>query len=76
MMIIKQKYYYYFLFVFRFFCEVLFKQLLKCLAKYEYPLDESLKLCRKYNKIEAVAYILERTGAVDEALDIYSNVNC
>lgn len=58
-----------------FVVNLFFKQLLQCLSEYEYPLDESLKLCRKYKKTEAVAYILERTGAVDEALDIYSKVN-
>jgi hypothetical protein len=47
---------------------------LENLKKWEYPLDESLKLCRKFGKNEASAFLLERTGASDEALSLYFQV--
>ena len=47
---------------------------MKELKNWDYPLDESLELCKKYGMIEASAFILERTGAVNEALNLQTSV--
>lgn len=44
------------------------------LKNWEYPLDGSLKLCKKYKRNEATAFLLERTGASDEAISMYFQV--
>ena len=36
----------------------------------DYPLDDSLKLCREHNIQEAIAYLLKHSGAIPEALEI------
>jgi hypothetical protein len=40
----------------------------------DFPLDECLKVCTKYNVKEAQAYLLERLGAIHQALDLYAQV--
>lgn len=44
------------------------------LKNFDYPLDQCLKLCQEYNITEATAFLLERSGAVLEALKLYIEV--
>ena len=37
----------------------------------DYPIDDSLKICRKYNADESVAFLLDRNGAVKESIELY-----
>jgi predicted transcriptional regulator len=37
-------------------------------------LDDSLVICKKYNRIEGIAYLLQKTGAIQEALDMLSQL--
>ena len=39
-----------------------------------FPLDEALLLTKEYNILEAAAYIYTITGAVQNALSIYTNL--
>jgi hypothetical protein len=42
---------------------------------YDYPLDECLKICKANPKLrEATAFLLERSGALNDALNIYLEV--
>jgi len=48
--------------------------LLNILKTRDYPLNESLKLCKTYKRNEATAFLLERSGAIEEALILYMEV--
>jgi hypothetical protein len=39
-----------------------------------YPLDEIIEFCRLNKSHDAVAYICERQGKFDEAIEIYSSL--
>lgn len=49
-------------------------KLLQELKNFDYPLDQCLKLCKEHSMNEATAFLLERTGAVLEALILYLQV--
>lgn len=49
-------------------------KLLNILKTRDYPLNESLKLCQSYKRNEATAFLLERTGAIEEALVLYLEI--
>ena len=49
-------------------------KVLKELKENQYPLDESLKLCKEYGLKKAVGYLLERSGAITDAIDVYFEV--
>jgi len=48
--------------------------LLTELRSFDYPLDQCLKLCQEFKMNEATAFLLERSGAVLEALKLYIEV--
>eukprot|EP01016_Furgasonia_blochmanni_P053734 TRINITY_DN8740_c0_g1_i4.p1 TRINITY_DN8740_c0_g1~~TRINITY_DN8740_c0_g1_i4.p1 ORF type:complete len:680 (-),score=183.53 TRINITY_DN8740_c0_g1_i4:180-2135(-) len=52
-------------------CRLYPKDVVPALKQYDYPLDDCLNVCSKYKNDDARAYLLERTGAVFEALQLH-----
>lgn len=51
--------------------------ILEELMKENYPLDESLEICKKYDVLEAYAYLLVKSGAtghIEAAIRVYFNL--
>jgi hypothetical protein len=44
------------------------------LKKNDYPLDDVLKICENPKNEEAMAYIFERTGSIQESILIHINL--
>jgi hypothetical protein len=36
-----------------------------------YPIEEAMQLCKQFNILDALAYLLERTGKLDQAFEQY-----
>lgn len=56
-------------------CENQPDQVVKVFNRYKFPLDESLKICKEYKNSLAIAYITNRLGLTEEAVDEYLEVN-
>ena len=53
-------------------CQIDKKQVLPELENnQDYPLDECFRICKQYQVKEAMAYLMERLGGVQEALDLH-----
>lgn len=44
------------------------------LRKFDYPLDESLKICQQEGVLDATAFLYERSGDVTKAIHLYFEV--
>jgi len=55
-------------------CEKYPERVLPELIQWDYPLDQSLLICKKFKIMDATAFLLERTGATDEALQMYVQI--
>jgi hypothetical protein len=56
-------------------CKFAPESVYKYLASHDdYPLDSCLKLCKEANITDATAYLLERTGDLGGALDVFLQV--
>lgn len=40
----------------------------------DYPLDECFRICKQYEVKDAMAYLMERLGGVQEALDLHLSI--
>jgi hypothetical protein len=49
-------------------------RILQEVQKWDYPLDEALRLCKQHGVMDATAYLLERTGAIEEALAMHVRI--
>lgn len=56
-------------------CENQPNEVVKIFNKYKFPLDDSLKICKEYKNSLAIAYITNRLGLTDEAINEYLTVN-
>ena len=41
---------------------------------FDYPIDKSLKICEEKNFFEASAFLYEKSGDFNKALDLHINV--
>ncbi|KAM3141301.1 hypothetical protein pb186bvf_006686 [Paramecium bursaria] len=55
---------------FELICQLHPDKVIQELQKGGYPQDECLKLCRFYGNLKGLAYLLERSGSVQEAINI------
>ena len=55
-------------------CQMDPDQIVKALNRFKLPLDDSLKICKKYNQRHAIAHITYRLGLTKEAMDSYLEV--
>ncbi|KAM3139411.1 hypothetical protein pb186bvf_008436 [Paramecium bursaria] len=55
-------------------CQTEPKGVLKELMQRNYPLDETLNYCKQYKIIDAMAFILQKRGQIQEALDMLSQI--
>eukprot|EP01017_Pseudomicrothorax_dubius_P021471 TRINITY_DN2312_c0_g2_i2.p1 TRINITY_DN2312_c0_g2~~TRINITY_DN2312_c0_g2_i2.p1 ORF type:complete len:569 (-),score=142.51 TRINITY_DN2312_c0_g2_i2:600-2306(-) len=55
----------------RLLCRLNPRKLKEELRKYDYPLDQSVKICREFGNKKAVAFLLDKSGAAFDALELY-----
>jgi len=54
----------------RLLCQFKSKTIVNKLKQHFYPIDDCIKIVREFKVDEAEAYLLERSGAVHDALDL------
>lgn len=47
---------------------------MKEIQSFDYPLEKCLEICKTYKIVNATAFLLERSGAIHEAMDLYLQV--
>ncbi len=61
-------------------CQLAPKQIAQEVKRYPYPVDECLKICRQYDAKEGLAFFLDASGNIMEALaiyvEVYQTTNC
>ena len=51
------------------------ESIVKILSTYNFPLEESLQICKELNNHHALAHIYYRLGLTEDAVDVYLSVN-
>lgn len=55
-------------------CRLCKQRVLSEIQKWVYPVDHTLRTCKQENVLDATAYLLERTGAIESALNVHVQI--